>query len=68
MFGVVMLLSVLVQPLTGLEESSRWTSEDAALYPIKTFRDRLEIGVEGSATEGAKRVTLKKPTARGLST
>ena len=61
MLSAMVLSAVLVQPLTGLENAVRWSSDDANLYPVATVRGRLEIGVKGSAADGVRRVSLKDP-------
>ena len=61
MLSAMVLSAVLVQPLTGLENAARWSSSDANLYPVATVRERLEIGVKGSAADGVRRVSLKDP-------
>ena len=61
MLSCLLAAAVLVQPLEGLEKAERWTTSNAALCPVGTFRDRLEIGVEGTFDDGPRRVELVRP-------
>ncbi len=55
------MTNLVVTALSALSLAANWTSEAPSLYPLAEREGRLEVSIDGCATNGTKRILLKEP-------